>query len=291
MILLEGYTYAHEHTTIDLSSLKKVEDTNLNCFKQTIEEYKELYDKGVRNVIDVTVRGMKRNPEYVKKVAEASGINIVQSTGWYQDKFLPEYIETSTVEELAAMMVKDITVGIDNSEVKASLIGEIGTSKNQMTDRERKVFEASVLAHKETGVPITTHTTLGTFGKEQVEFFKSKDIELNKVVIGHVDLTGDVEYVLSLLREGVYVEFDTIGKENYMPDQTRVEMLKKIIEEGFEDKIFLSMDITRRSHLKANGGLGYAYLLDTFVPLMRKNDISEPIIEKMLSHNPRAFYK
>ncbi|WP_218127266.1 phosphotriesterase family protein [Marinilactibacillus psychrotolerans] len=290
-MLLEGYTYAHEHTTIDLSSLKKVEDTNLNCFKQTIEEYKELYDKGVRNVIDVTVRGMKRNPEYVKKVAEASGINIVQSTGWYQDKFLPEYIETSTVEELAAMMVKDITVGIDNSEVKASLIGEIGTSKNQMTDRERKVFEASVLAHKETGVPITTHTTLGTFGKEQVEFFKSKDIELNKVVIGHVDLTGDVEYVLSLLREGVYVEFDTIGKENYMPDQTRVEMLKKIIEEGFEDKIFLSMDITRRSHLKANGGLGYAYLLDTFVPLMRKNDISEPIIEKMLSHNPRAFYK
>lgn len=291
MILLEGYTYAHEHTTIDLSSLKKVEDTNLNCFKQTIEEYKELYDKGVRNVIDVTVRGMKRNPEYVKKVAEASGINIVQSTGWYQDKFLPVYIETSTVEELAAMMVKDITVGIDNSEVKASLIGEIGTSKNQMTDRERKVFEASVLAHKETGVPITTHTTLGTFGKEQVEFFKSKDIELNKVVIGHVDLTGDVEYVLSLLREGVYVEFDTIGKENYMPDQTRVEMLKKIIGEGFEDKIFLSMDITRRSHLKANGGLGYAYLLDTFVPLMRKNDISEPIIEKMLSHNPRAFYK
>lgn len=291
MILLEGYTYAHEHTTIDLSSLKKVEDTNLNCFKQTIEEYKELYDKGVRNVIDVTVRGMKRNPEYVKKVAEASGINIVQSTGWYQDKFLPVYIETSTVEELAAMMVKDITVGIDNSEVKASLIGEIGTSKNQMTDRERKVFEASVLTHKETGVPITTHTTLGTFGKEQVEFFKSKDIELNKVVIGHVDLTGDVEYVLSLLREGVYVEFDTIGKENYMPDQTRVEMLKKIIGEGFEDKIFLSMDITRRSHLKANGGLGYAYLLDTFVPLMRKNDISEPIIEKMLSHNPRAFYK
>lgn len=291
MILLEGYTYAHEHTTIDLSSLKKVEDTNLNCFKQTIEEYKELYDKGVRNVIDVTVRGMKRNPEYVKKVAEASGINIVQSTGWYQDKFLPEYIETSTVEELAAIMVKDITVGIGNSEVKASLIGEIGTSKNQMTDRERKVFEASVLAHKKTGVPITTHTTLGTFGKEQVEFFKSKDIELNKVVIGHVDLTGDVEYVLSLLREGVYVEFDTIGKENYMPDQTRVEMLKKIIEEGFEDKIFLSMDITRRSHLKANGGLGYAYLLDTFVPLMRKNDISEPIIEKMLSHNPRAFYK
>lgn len=291
MVLLEGYTYAHEHTTIDLSSLKKVEDTNLNCFKQTIEEYKELYDKGVRNVIDVTVRGMKRNPEYVKKVAEASGLNIVQSTGWYQDKFLPEYIETSTVEELAAMMVKDITVGIDNSEVKASLIGEIGTSKNQMTDRERKVFEASVLAHKETGVPITTHTTLGTFGKEQVEFFKSKDIELNKVVIGHVDLTGDVEYVLSLLREGVYVEFDTIGKENYMPDQTRVEMLKKIIKEGFEDKIFLSMDITRRSHLKANGGLGYAYLLDTFVPLMRKNDISEPIIEKMLSHNPKAFYK
>ncbi|AQS52784.1 hypothetical protein BW727_100391 [Jeotgalibaca dankookensis] len=290
MPLVEGITYAHEHTTIDLSSLKHTEDTNLNCFEETVKEYKKLYEKGVRNVVDVTVRGMKRNPEYVQRVAEASGMNILQSTGWYQDKFLPEYIYEKSVEELAQMMIDDIQKGIDGTSIKAELIGEIGTSKNEMTERERKVFEAAVFAQKETGVPITTHTTLGTYGKEQVEFFKEQGADLSKIVIGHVDLTGDTQYVLDLLKEGVYVEFDTVGKENYMPDATRLEMLKSIEKAGYTDKVFLSMDITRRSHLEYKDGLGYSFLLDSFIPLLREGGLSEGFIQKMLVHNPRAFY-
>src|SRR5699024_9063765 len=165
---------------------------------------------------------------YVDQVAQESKINIIQSTGWYQDKFLPDYIYTKTVDELAEMMLKDIREGIDETDIKAELIGEIGTSKNEMTERERKVFEASILVQKETDVPITTHTTLGTYGKEQVAFFKEMNADLERIVIGHVDLTGDADYVLDLLDQGVYVEFDTIGKENYMPDYVRLEMLKKI---------------------------------------------------------------
>src|SRR5699024_3854005 len=139
-----------EHTTIDLSSLKEDDDTNLDCYEETIKEYEKLYEKGVRNIIDVTVRGMKRNPRYVDQVAQESKINIIQSTGWYQDKFLPDYIYTKTVDELAEMMLKDIREGIDETDIKAELIGEIGTSKNEMTERERKVFEASILVQKET---------------------------------------------------------------------------------------------------------------------------------------------
>lgn len=291
MPLVPGITYAHEHTTIDLSSLKKDDDTNLNCFAETVAEYKKLYDKGVRNIIDVTVRGMKRNPQYVADVAQESGMNIIQSTGWYQDKFLPAYIQTKTVEELAEMLYTDIREGMDGTNIKAELIGEIGTSKNEMTERERKVFEASVLIQKETGVPITTHTTLGTFGKEQVAFFKEQKADLERIVIGHVDLTGDARYALDLLDQGVYIEFDTVGKDNYMPDAVRVKMLKEIEQAGYTDKVFLSMDITRKSHLEYKGGLGYSYLLDTFIPLLEKGGISDAFIEKMLVTNPQTFFR
>ncbi|MFP9075395.1 phosphotriesterase-related protein, partial [Enterococcus faecalis] len=61
-MILEGITYMHEHTTIDLSRLKKSDDTNLNCFDETVSEYKNLYDKGVRNIVDVTNLDMRRNP-------------------------------------------------------------------------------------------------------------------------------------------------------------------------------------------------------------------------------------
>lgn len=280
----------HEHTTIDLSRIKNIDDTNLNCFEETVAEYKKLYTKGVRNIVDVTVMDMKRNPLYVQKVAEASGINIIQATGFYTERFLPEIVDTYSTQQLAELMIKEIEVGIAETSIKAQIIGEIGSSKDGWTDREKKVFQAAVIAHKKTGVPITTHTTLGTFGHEQVAFFKENEVDLSKVVIGHVDLSGDGAYVLHMLEQGVYVEFDTVGKENYLPDIERVKMLQQIKAAGFTDKVFLSMDITRKSNLEYQGGIGYSYLLDTFVPLMRENGISEAFIQKMLVTNPQRFF-
>lgn len=289
MVLQKGITYMHEHTTIDLSRLKNIDDTNLNCYDETVSEYKKLYDKGVRNIVDVTNMDMRRNPLYVKRVADETGMNIVQATGFYQDKFLPEFVTDYSIKQLTDFMVKEIREGIAETDIKAQIIGEIGTSKNIMMPREEKVFEASVLAHKETGVPITTHTTLGTYGHEQVAFFKERGVELSRVVIGHVDLTGDIDYILHMLDQGVYVEFDTVGKENYQPDLLRVEMLKEIEKRGYTDKVFLSMDITRKSNMEYMGGIGYSYLLDTFVPLALNNGVSQKFITKMLEDNPIAF--
>lgn len=68
-------------------------------------------------------------------------------------------------------------------------------------------------------------------------------------------------------------------------------MIKEIEKRGLIDRVCLSMDITRKSHLKANGGIGYAYLLDTFIPLLRKNGIGEVSIQRMLVHNPMQFYQ
>ncbi len=157
------------------------------------------------------------------------------------------------------------------------------------TETERKVFEAVVIAHKETNKPITTHTSIGTLGHEQVAFFKEHNVDLNKVVIGHVDLTGDADYILNMVRDGVYVEFDTVGKESYMPDRTRCEILKKIQDAGYIDRVFLSMDITRKSHLEYAGGLGYSFLLDSFIPLLSSHGVSDESIEKMLVKNPLTF--
>ncbi|MGG3683797.1 phosphotriesterase family protein [Aeribacillus composti] len=288
-MLKNGITYMHEHTTIDLSEVKNNEDCRLDVFPETVKEFKKLYEKGVRNIIDVTNIGMGRSITYVQKVSEESGINIIFATGFYQDSFYPIQVFRETKEKLAERMIKEIVEGIKGTDAKAEIIGEIGTSCNKWTEAEKKVFEAVVIAHKETKKPISTHTSIGTLGHEQVEFFKKHEVDLNRVVIGHVDLTGDADYVLKMLREGVYVEFDTIGKESYMPDRVRAEMLKKIQDKGYIDKVLLSMDITRKSHLEYKGGLGYSYLLDTFVPLLQSYGITSESIDKMLIHNPRAF--
>jgi len=67
-------------------------------------------------------------------------------------------------------------------------------------------------------------------------------------------------------------------------------MLKKIEKAGFMAQVVLSMDITRKSHLKVNGGNGYAYLLDSFIPQLKRAGISETFINKMLEENPQRIY-
>lgn len=187
-------------------------------------------------------------------------------------------------------MIKDIEVGIKGTNVKAGVIGEIATTKGKWTLGEEKVFEAALIAQKETGCPISTHTSMGTLGHEQVNYFVRNHADLSKIVIGHVDLSGNANYVIDMLKTGINVEFDTIGKNNYLEDSIRAKMLKKIEQAGFTDQIVLSMDITRKSHLKANGGNGYAYLLDKFVPTLLDTGVSENFIHKMLNENPQRIY-
>lgn len=291
MKLLNGITYAHEHITIDLSGPKKDEDCKLYNIEETIKELKELKSKGVCNIIDVTNRGMGRNIEFLTKVKEETGINILSSTGYYKSPFFPEEVYKLNIKELAHIMLMEIREGIDNSGIKADIIGEIGTSKDNITPDEEKVFRAASIVHVETGRPIVTHTTLGNLGMEQIKLFKEYGVNLDKVVISHVGLSGDLDYILRIIDKGVNVAFDTIGKIKYQPEELRVNLLKELTKRGLSQKIVLSMDITRKSHLKYLNGLGYSYLLDDFLPLLRMGGISEAQIDNMIVNNAPRIYE
>ena len=289
-MLKDGYTLMHEHIFIDLSGIKKLDDCRLDCKNETIEEFKKLYENGVRNITEVTNIGMGRDVNYIKEVSEKSGINVICATGFYKEPFYPEFVYEKNEKELSEIMKNDILKGIDGTDIKAGIIGEIGSSKDIITETELKVFKSAIIAHLETGVPITTHTSLGTMGHEQVKLFKEYKVNTDKIVIGHVDLSGNVEYILEMLYNGVYVEFDTIGKNNYLPDDIRIEMLKEIEKRELIDRVFLSMDITRKSNMEYKGGIGYNYIFNFFIPKLKEAGIKENSIEKMLKINPQNFY-
>lgn len=290
-MLVPGMTYSHEHIAIDLSGIKKTDDTKLDCMDETIAEFKDLFTKGVRNVMELTNRGMGRDIEYMNKVAKESGINVLYSTGFYKVPFFPEEVYSLTERELTDIMVKELEEGIDGTEIKAEVIGEIGSSVNLFEEAEIKVFNAAIKAQKKTGKPMITHTSLGTMALDQVAMFKKENVNLDKIIISHVDLSGDVEYILNIIKEGANVAFDTIGKINYQPDELRIEMLKRICDEGYSHKVLLSMDITRKSNMRYKGGIGYSYLIDTFIPNMRNAGVKEIDIKNMTELNIKRIFE
>lgn len=290
-MLKKGYTLMHEHVTIDLSGVKKDSDCRLDCFEETVEEFKQLYRYGVRNILEVTNMGMGRDAAYIRRVSEASGINILLSTGFYKEPFLPDWTYHKSAQELAELVEKEILEGIEAEGMlyRASVIGEFGTSKNEMTSMEAKIFEAMALAAVKTGAPVTTHTTLGTMGYEQAMYLIGHGVAPERIIIGHMDLSQNMDVIKRVLETGVNIGFDTVGKLNYCPDTFRVSALKEIDAMGRLPQVVLSMDITRKSHLKANGGIGYGYLFESFFPLLRDSGFTEKQINRLLIDNPERI--
>jgi len=45
------------------------------------------------------------------------------------------------------------------------------------------------------------------------------------------------------------------------------------------------------ANMKYNGGIGYNYIFEVFLPKLKEAGIKESSIEKMLKTNPENFYK
>ena len=286
-----GYTWVHEHLHIDLSNFKNNPDCRLDQYDLICQEMKDLRALGVSNIIEMTNRYMGRNPQFMLDLMRDTGINVVACTGYYQDAFFPEHVAARSVEQLAQEMVDEIVIGIDGTELKAGIIAEIGSSEGVITTLEEKVFIAAARAHIETGRPISTHTSFSTMGVEQLVLLQAHGVDLSRVTVGHCDLKDNLDNILRMIELGAYVQFDTIGKNNYYPDEKRIAMLHAIRDRGLLSHVMLSMDITRRSHLKANGGNGYDYLLTTFIPQLRQSGFSQADVDTMLRDNPSKFFQ
>ena len=286
-----GYTWVHEHLHIDLSGFKNNLDCRLDQYDLICQEMKDLRALGVSNIIEMTNRYMGRNPQFMIDLMRDTGINVMACTGYYQDAFFPEHVAARSVEQLAQEMVDEIVIGIDGTELKAGIIAEIGSSEGVITPLEEKVFIAAARAHIETGRPISTHTSFSTMGVEQLVLLQAHGVDLSRVTVGHCDLKDNLDNILRMIDLGAYVQFDTIGKNNYYPDEKRIGMLHELRNRGLLNRVMLSMDITRRSHLKANGGNGYDYLLTTFIPQLRQSGFSQADVDTMLRDNPSQFFQ
>lgn len=281
-----GICAAHEHLSIDLSRIKGDPDTILDDEQGVQEELKHFYQAGGRSLIELTNEGMGRHAERLKRLSKATGVHIVTCSGFYKDPFIPAFAENWQRGDFAAHFINEITGGIGGTGIFPGIIGEVGTSVNEIKPVEKELILGAGEAARETGLPVSTHTSLGTLGRRQVDMLFGLGVAKEQIIIGHQDLNSNKEEVLEVLEAGVFIGFDTIGKNNYRPDVERIEFLLDFIERGFHEQILLSADLTRKSHWKKHGGQGYDLVLNDFIPKLAARGVSGTVIRDLLVHNP-----
>lgn len=259
------------------------------------EEAAHFYNHGGSTIVDVTTIGIGRDPRALFEVSRRTNLNIVMGSGFYLHETIPDYVKEMDIDAIKEIIVKDLIVGADDTNIKAGIIGEIGIGPN-MTDLEIKVLRAAARAQKETNKTLSIHAP-GWEGicHDILDIVEEEGANLERTILGHMNPSmDDLDYQLSLADRGCYIEYDMIGIECMFPegqspsDEDNANAIVRLIDKGIINQLLLSQDVFLKILLKKYGGYGYSHILENFVPRLRGKGVSQKEIDQILISNPRA---
>lgn len=300
--------YAYKNVEMEDIHVLKVnpyisqDNLNLSDIDDAIKEVNFFKRAGGSTLVSVTPPGLGRDVKGLRAISEVTSVNIIASTGWYFAQSHPYYVKKLTYEDLGNIMLKEITEGIDGTDIKAGNI-KCAVSEPLHPD-EKKILKALSIAQSATGVSITLHPAV-QYRKalDYIDILQKENVDLTNFYMSHMDLvypTHDMNYIKSVLDTGVTINFDTFGFEMYIgdafpgcdviTDKERIQTLVKLCELGYDKQIMVSQDNHMKIHMRSYGGYGYGHILEHIIPQLRQRDVSKKQIENILINNPKRLF-
>ncbi len=145
---------------------------------------------GGGTVVEVSSLGLNRDARGLREIAERTGVNVVAGSGYYIGASHPPDLAERTVEDVEAELVRDLTVGVDGTDIRAGVIGEIGTSE-PLAPTERLVLRAAARAQRRTGVAMVVHPAPQHRSAAQIgawlDILEAEGAIPERVVISHLE--------------------------------------------------------------------------------------------------------
>ncbi len=323
-----GRVLPHEHMLCDLRSLVAPLDNGIFYDKVALSNYGALsrnpyavldnanlddrqaaeYEccllkkAGFNLVADATTEDFGRDPVFLRQLSEKTGVYIVAGCGSYTDAAVTEERKRRSVAEMRQRILDDLLIGMEGTDIKAGMIGEIGSSE-EMTEAEYKFIQAAAEAQSETGFGMHIHACLwNREGLKALDHAIACGADPKKLCVNHADVLLDEGYMMGILERGAWVEFDNFGKEYYVDrwnrnllkgsfayDKERVQLLKKLIDRGYSNQLLITNDICLKSMLHNYGGWGYDHIGVNIIPMMEDYGIAPEEIDRITRENPIRF--
>jgi phosphotriesterase-related protein len=308
-----GRTYMHEH--VFFLAPEHVQNYGAGAWwdeeervADAVGKLRRLVAQGVTTIADPTVWGLGRYIPRIQRIAEqVPGLNIIVATGLYTYDELPfqlHYRGPGTLldgpEPMVEMFTRDIVEGIADTGVKAAFL-KCCVEAQGLTPGVTRVMRAVAAVHRETGAPITVHTSgPAQSGRLAVTLFGEEGVDLTKVVIGHAGDSNDLDYLMELADTGAILGMDRFGLDLYNPTDQRVATIAALCERGYADRMVLSHDASCymdwfgpdpesvRNAVAPNWH--YEHIGDDVLPALRALGVTDAQLDQMLVGNPRRYF-
>jgi phosphotriesterase-related protein len=292
-----GFTLMHEHilacTPGLYTSYPHLFDRDL-VLRTAIDKLGRAHECGVETLVDMSPADFHRDPELAREASAASGVRIIHATGGYWHTTL--YFERGDADVLAALFVSDIREGMNGTDIRAGIL-KAATGDAGVTPSNEKMLRAVARAHRQTGVPISTHTQMSKRnGLDQQRVFQEEGVDLKRVVIGHSNDVVDVPYLEQLIDNGSWIGMDRFGLDLFLPEQQRIELLVEMCRRGYDERIVISHDASALVDFVSDAFRGQPYwnwqtISNRILPAVRERGVSEAQIRRMTVENPRRIFE
>jgi predicted metal-dependent phosphotriesterase family hydrolase len=283
-------TLMHEHVLVDFVGAAGVSPSRYDAdevFKVVLPHLHEAKRLGCQTLVECTPAYLGRDPRLLKRLSEASGVHILSNTGYYgaaKDKHLPAHAFDETAEQLAARWVREHERGIDGTGIKPAFM-KIGVDESPLSPIDAKLVRAAALTHRETGLPIASHTTSGTAALEEVGMLEAAGVPLSAFIWVHAHAERDESFHTRAARRGAWVELDGISPSSVA---RHVDLVQRMKAEGLLGHVLVSHDAGWYRVGEPGGGefRRYDTLFTAFVPALKAAGFGDAEIRQLLVENP-----
>ena len=286
-----GLTLMHEHVLVDFIGADQVSTSRYqsdDAFRTILPHLERVKKHGCETLVECTPAYLGRDVALLKRLADASGLNIVSNTGYYgaaNDKHLPAHAFSVTADELAARWTRESSSGIDGTAIKPGFM-KIGVDAAPLSAVDEKLVRAAALTNKATGLPIASHTTTGAAALAELTLLTDLGVAPSAFIWVHAQNERDTSIHVRVAKAGAWVEFDGVSG----PSVARhVDLVRHMQAAALLDRVLVSQDAGWYRVGEPGGGQfrGFETLFTAFVPALLAAGLTTDDVRTLLVDNPR----
>lgn len=288
-----GITLTHEHILVDFVGADQVSPNRYDAdevFQKVLPYLEEVKKLGCQTFVECTPNYLGRDVRLLKRLADASGLQILTNTGYYGARggmFLPENVETETPKQIAQRWIKEYKEGIDGTDIRPGFI-KIGVDDAPLPEYNRKIVSAAALTHKDTGLTIAAHTGDAQAAFEELSIIQGAGVHPSAFIWVHAQEKGTDNHIKAA-QMGAWISLDGTSMQNYENYAQQVKALQKA---DLLNKVLISCDAGWYNVGEPQGGnyRSHAIIFSQLVPALKKLGLKDREIEQLLIRNPAEAF-
>jgi len=154
----------------------------------------------------------------------------------------------------------------------------------------RKDVRAAALTSQSIGLTIATPTGVAVATMEVLDIVEAVGVSPERWIFVHSQNEQDTDLHVQVARRDAWISLDGIGPGR---DDNHLVPLLRLLDAGLERQVLLSHDTGWYRAGEEPGGAKkpFTHLLDEFVPLMKRNGVSDDAVDTITATNPSIASK